>query len=120
MWQVSTTMTAIDRTIYCRMERSYTAEELVEAYTPRIRRTLLCEDNDPNHAKPIKPRISAHFPYVPFLTRISALGRNRATSRFRQVLLHTRLFCCGLCLASSVRNVIRLRIRRHILLEEVA
>jgi len=28
------TMTAIDRTIYRRMKRSYTTKELIEAYTP--------------------------------------------------------------------------------------
>src|SRR2546429_2312954 len=34
MWQGSMTMTAIDRTIYRRMKRSYTTKELIEAYTP--------------------------------------------------------------------------------------
>src|SRR5438552_12087402 len=34
MWQGSITMTAIDRTIYRRMKRSYTTKELIEAYTP--------------------------------------------------------------------------------------
>src|SRR5437660_3611316 len=34
MWQGSTAMTSIDRTIYRRMKRSYIIKELIEAYTP--------------------------------------------------------------------------------------
>src|SRR6266487_1298508 len=34
MWQRSRMMTAVDRTIYRRMKRSYTTKELIEAYTP--------------------------------------------------------------------------------------
>jgi hypothetical protein len=34
MRQGSKTMTAIDRTIYRRMKRSYAIKELIEAYTP--------------------------------------------------------------------------------------
>src|SRR6266571_5107391 len=34
LWQGRKTMTAIDRTIYRRMKRSYATKELIEAYTP--------------------------------------------------------------------------------------
>src|SRR5438874_10272567 len=34
MWPGSTTVTAIDRTNYRRMKRSYATKELIEAYTP--------------------------------------------------------------------------------------
>ena len=34
LWQKRKTMTAIDRTIYRRMKRSYAIKELIEAYTP--------------------------------------------------------------------------------------
>src|SRR5438128_2485680 len=34
LWQGSTAMTAIDRTIYRHVKRSYTTKELIEAYTP--------------------------------------------------------------------------------------
>src|SRR2546428_1815236 len=34
MWQGSSTITSIDRTIYRRMKRSYTTKEMIEAYAP--------------------------------------------------------------------------------------
>jgi hypothetical protein len=34
MWQGSTAITSIDRTIYRRMKRSYTTKELIEVYIP--------------------------------------------------------------------------------------
>ena len=48
-------MTAIDRTIYRRMKRSYTTKELIEAYTPTEEERRFVEYDDPNCAKPVEP-----------------------------------------------------------------